>query len=65
MVITGRRHILITVVTLLVAAVLALQTWETTQSLKRLQEPDEPRRIVQPPQMTPVNLGAPAPDKPQ
>lgn len=65
MVVTGRRHILITVVTLLVAAVLLLQTWQTTDSLKRAQdEAEQPRRYVQPPPMTPVNLGAPAPDKP-
>jgi len=65
MVITGRRHILITVVTLLAAGVLIFQTWETTASLKQAREAEEPRRIVQPPPMTPVNLGAPAPDKPQ
>lgn len=64
MVITGRRHIVITVITLLAAAVLVFQTWETTASLKQAQEAEEPRRIVQPPLMAPVNLGAPAPDKP-
>ncbi len=65
MAITGRRHIAITVVTLLVAAVLLFQTWETTAALKEVQRAEQPRRIVQPPSMTPVNLGTPAPDKPQ
>lgn len=64
MVVTGRRHILITVVTMLVAAVLLLQTWQTTEALKNGQDADEPRRIVQPPPMAPVNLDSPAPDKP-
>lgn len=65
MVITGRRHILITIVTLLAAAVLVIYTWQTTAALKQGQEAEEPRRIVQPPPMTPVNLVAPATDKPQ
>ena len=65
MVITGRRHILITVVTLLAAGVLVFKTWETTEALKNGQQAEEPRRIVQPPPMAPVNLDAPAPDKPQ
>jgi hypothetical protein len=65
MMITGRRHIAITIVTLLVAAILIFQTWETTAALKQAEEEaEEPRRYVQPPPMTPVNLGAPAPDKP-
>lgn len=62
---TGRRHLAITVVTLLFAAVLILHTWETTQSLKEARGAEETRPIVRPPPMTPVNLGAPAPDKPQ
>jgi len=64
MVVTGRRHIAITIVILLAAGVLIFQTWETTAALKQGQQAEEPRRIVQPP-MAPVNLGAPAPDKPQ
>ena len=63
-VITGRRHMLITIVTLIIAAILILQTWETTQSLIAAEEAEQPRRYVQPPAMTPANLGAPAPDKP-
>lgn len=63
-VVTGRRHILIMIVTLLAAAALVLQTWQATDSLKRGQEAEQPRRIVQPPQMAPANLSAPAPDKP-
>jgi hypothetical protein len=68
MVVTGRRHILITVATLIIAAILALQTWETTRALKQAEEAREPRRYVQPPTLTPPDLGnegAPAPDKPQ
>lgn len=64
-VVTGRRHIVVIVVTLLAAGALIVQTWQTTQALKYPGEEDEPRRIVQPPPMAPVNLGAPAPDKPQ
>lgn len=62
---TGRRNVILMVATLLVAAVLAFQTWETTESLEKAQEAEEQRRIVQPPPMAPVNLEAPAPDKPQ
>lgn len=67
MVVTGRRHIAITVVTLLFAGVLILQTWETTQSLKASREAeDQERRIVQPPTAPDLsNYDAPAPDKPQ
>lgn len=65
MVITGRRHIAITVATLLVAAILLFQTWETTAELKKVRDAEQPRRIVQPPSFAPVNLGTPAPDKPQ
>ena len=65
MVVTGRRHIVITAITLVAAAALALQTWEATRSLERAQEEaEQPRRFVQPPSMTPANLGVPAPDKP-
>jgi hypothetical protein len=65
MVVTGRRHILITVITLLAAAALFLQTWETTEAFEQAQEAEEPPLIVQPPSMAPVNLAEPAPDKPQ
>ena len=67
MVVTGRRHIAITVVTLLFAGVLILQTWETTQSLKASREAeDQERRIVPPPAAPDLsNYDAPAPDKPQ
>ncbi len=65
MVITGRRHVLITVITLLAAGVLIFKTWETTEALKNGQRDEEPRRIVQPPPMAPVNLDTPAPEKPQ
>ena len=67
MVVTGRRHIAITVVTLLFAGVLILQTWETTEALKQGSDADEPRRIAQPPATAPdlSNYDAPAPDKPQ
>jgi hypothetical protein len=66
MVVTGRRHILITVVTLLFAGVLIFQTWETTQSLKQAREAEEPRRYVQPPVAPDLsNYGVPASDKPQ
>lgn len=64
-VVTGRRHILIMIITLLAAGVLILQTWEATNALNQAQEADQPRRIVQPPPMTPVNLDSPAADKPQ
>lgn len=64
MVATGRRHIAITIATLAFAGILVFHTWRTTQSLKQAQEAEQPRRIVQPPAMTPVNLGTPAPDKP-
>ena len=66
MVATGRRHIAITVVTLLAAGVLIFQGWETTQALKNAQEAEEPRRYVQPPAAPDLsNFSAPAPDKPQ
>lgn len=65
MVVTGRRNMLITAATLLVGAVIAFHTWETTRSLERAQaEAEEPPLIVQPPSMAPANRGAPAPDKP-
>jgi hypothetical protein len=63
-VVTGRRHILIVIVTLAAAAFLILQAWEATEAIKRAQQAEQPRRIVQPPTMTPANLSAPAPDKP-
>jgi len=65
-VVTGRRHLLIMIVTLLAAAAIILQTWQATDSLKKAEQArEQPRRIVQPPSMTPANLSAPAPDKPQ
>jgi hypothetical protein len=64
-VVTGRRHIVIMIVTLLAAGAILLQGWQVTDSIKQAQEADQPRRFVQPPApMAPVNLGAPAPDKP-
>lgn len=62
---TGRRHPLIIVATLAAAAAIAIQTWQSTESLKKSREAEERPRVVQPlPSMAPDNLGAAAPDKP-
>ena len=65
MVATGRRHIAITIVTLAAAGILLVHVWRTTEALKEAEKASEARRIVQPPApIAPVNLEAPAPDKP-
>ena len=62
---TGRRNRIIMVLALLGAATILLYGWETTDTIGKGRQRDEPRRIVQPPPISPVNLEAPAPDKPR
>jgi hypothetical protein len=62
-VVTGRRHILIMIVTLVAAAALILQAWQAVDSIKKAEDAQQSRRIAQPPPVTPANLSAP--DKPQ
>jgi hypothetical protein len=62
---SGRRHPAVVVLTLLGAAVVGLQAWQTTRSLKAAEEAEERSRFVQPPPIAPVNLSETVPDKPR
>ena len=64
-IVTGRRNRIIMVLALLGAATILLYGWETTDTISKGREAEQPRRIVQPPTVSPANLEAPAPDKPQ